>query len=249
MSGTNQKLASIETVVHEIRNLVKGLKCDKQPAGENKKAAIEHALAQTHHPVVAQIEPTPTPSDVSSKCQHQPAPKWKTRLELTALIFGIGYAIVTGLLWWDQHRNFKRDERAWIAIKEMQITQLSAGKVLMGEVRIVDTGRTPGVNATFPGGIQTSHSFEDALTQYAKLKQPFFYPSVLFPGIDQVLPSSTKETLDDGQVKAIEAGLLQVYLIGDIHYSDVFGCPHTTHYCGKYRFETKRFENCGMKAN
>lgn len=159
------------------------------------------------------------------------------------------YAAITFALWWDQRKNFQADERAWIAVKEMKITQLVAGKVLMGEVVIVDTGRTPGVDAAFPGGIQTGKSLEDAMGQYTRLKQPFFYPAVLFPGIDQILPSSTLETLDEGQVRVIEIGALQIYLIGDIRYNDVFGNLHTTHYCGKYRFEVGRFETCGMKAD
>ena len=172
------------------------------------------------------------------------------RVAFWTLISATIYAAITFGQWYELRKNFRVDERARVGIKSMRITQFSVGKAVMGDITVVNGGKTVAIDVTSPGGIVvTRNGVQGALDALRKLKQPFYSPTVLFPGIDQILPSTTFDGLDAIQAGEVLSGALQVFLIGDIHYSDVFGEAHTIRYCGHYRLETKRFENCGIKAD
>jgi hypothetical protein len=151
-----------------------------------------------------------------------------------------------------QQVSAQRDEeRARIEFSSMAITNLKPGEPLRCDVKIINSGKTLALDVVLPGTVQTSYiGLDDAIAQ-AKKSSSVPPPSsrALFPGIDVNIPSETTVPLTSTQVADIESGDLNVYLIGDITYRDIYKSGYRTHYCGRYVSTTKRFEDCGSDAN
>jgi hypothetical protein len=256
MSGVNQKLSSIETIVHEIRNLIKALKHDKYTSGEGDNAAKEDRLAHAQAPVVPKIEPTPIRSHKSHDCQYQSTPKWKARLEVAALLFGVGYAIVTGLLWWDQHQNFKIDERAWMINTEVVPSHrsannaavwLTAGEKAAFGVKFINSGKTPALNLnakftvkTFDRGVPFAPIYDDSPKPASSV--------ILAPGVTDEINTEPDDPISiivtDVLLQKLSRSDTTLRLYGEIEYSDIFKCRHKTTFCMYLSVDLASFKHC-----
>lgn len=72
----------------------------------------DRAIGQPGTP--PKVNPSPTDTPKSEQGRYKTVEWWKPRLEVVALMFGIGYAIVTYCMWRDSNANFRVDQRAWI---------------------------------------------------------------------------------------------------------------------------------------
>jgi hypothetical protein len=188
-------------------------------------------------------------SSAGDECRYSPPARWKRWLEAGALGAAILYSIVTAIQWSDFRHNFKIDERAWIGIKTIDLSEPSAGEALRCEIKMVNSGKTFALDITGPGFLQTSRiGLQDAIAS-AHVSNRIPYTHVLFPSIDENMPFKTDSPLTAEQASSVSLGTLQVYVFGDIYYRDIFGDRHVTHYCGHYVTTTKRFEDCGTSAN
>ena len=147
-------------------------------------------------------------------------------------------------------QSTRNDQRAWIAIESMGITQLEAGESLKAEIKIVDTGKTIALNVRHHGAIQTSlvpldiDKFEQSKDMPPQLSSNSI--GALFQNIDVIMSSETSVPINLKQVEAIKDRRLLVYLFGEINYDDIFRIPHTTQFCGMLVPATGRFESCAQ---
>jgi hypothetical protein len=142
------------------------------------------------------------------------------------------------------------DQRAWIAIESMDITQLEAHKPLTTEVRILNTGKTVALDLHYPGAVLASPVPLDIDTFEKSESMP--HTSVpltaggLFPNVGETIPAATSAPLTSEEAEAIKIGRMRVYDFGEISYKDIFHRAHTTQFCGVYVLATRKFEDCGQ---
>jgi hypothetical protein len=97
-------------------------------------------------PAVAQSEPQPVIEKTSQ--HHFKAPHWGWRvLEVSAVVAGVAYAIITYFMWRESHDNFVLEERAWLDASKVEIIgekvgNFHAGSPITAKVTLVNTGKT-----------------------------------------------------------------------------------------------------------
>ena len=86
----------------------------------------ENNTASRESTLLTQVPPAPSNSPQTQERWYKTLDGWKAALEIVAIPFAIGYAIVTGLQWYDLRHNFQVDERAWIKVETLYPPQPTA---------------------------------------------------------------------------------------------------------------------------
>jgi hypothetical protein len=92
---------------------------------EKHETSVSPQQASTQENDAAHRQPAPHPevppsqenSAQPKKPWYKTAQGWKTALELIAIPFAIGYAVITWLQWKDLRHNFEADQRSWLKIE------------------------------------------------------------------------------------------------------------------------------------
>jgi len=144
---------------------------------------------------------------------------------------------VTGLLWWDQHQNFKVDERAWVGIKDITVF----GEVknpLTVAVNTINSGKTPALEVHL-ADISAGNSETDRTVSGQSHET-----GAMTPGTNNVFYVDL--ALSDTMVKGLIAHTARIYVRGTIQYNDIFGEIHPTGFCAYYpsAVNLNNFFNC-----
>lgn len=134
------------------------------------------------------------------------------------------------------------EQRAWLGLQMVQLTQFQAGKNIAATAEFLNTGKSPAL------AIQTSFG----LTQLPiNQKPPFLYDFQIanwttgYPVAPQgrmqlyVTELGNRKVLSDEDKGRIERQQLIVWVWGTIRYKDIFGNTHNTRYCG-YTFDSAK---------
>ena len=167
-------------------------------------------------------------------------PRWKTALEITAIVFGIGYAVVTGLQWWDLRQNFKIDQRPWIGLTDEAVV-VTPDKI-DAEIKFVNSGKTPARN------VQKSVRIKISPLPLIKEPPAEDIQNLVFSGHTVLAPQGTVRVRGGTETEETESALILkeaaknyfplidtrkdiLYLFGELIYDDASGKHHTTKYC------------------
>lgn len=190
-------------------------------------------------PTVSKSMTSQLKTEDSQQFQYAP-PRWKTIIEVAAILFGIGYAIVTGLQWWDLRQNFKLDQRPWIGLSDEALV-LNSEKV-DAELKFTNSGKTPARN------VRKAVQIKIAPAPLMESPAEDDIRSLVFSGNTVLAPQATvtvrSGTETEGDQKAlilkdamkshfplIDSGKDILYLFGEIIYDDTLGRQRTTKYC------------------
>jgi len=131
------------------------------------------------------------------------------------------------------------DQRAWVGIKDITLLPLEEGKPLIAQIRISNSGRTFAREVRIPGmlifdasKIETDEAIKTAITHYQN--KPPAIMGVIFPNGEILQPCIVEGSINSASIEAILADKLNVYIIGEIQYLDVFGQHHTTTFFSRY---------------
>jgi hypothetical protein len=210
----------------------------RQPETKENDSSNENPSVKSDVSIIAKIMPTDLKPKKTNECQHNPTPWWKTIMEVAALCFGIGYAIVTGLQWWDLRQDFRIEQRAWINLSQIwpDMSQIKEGTNIIILVRPSNTGKTPAKRAGYRFKIVMPDSDQEVRFDYSGIITSGFNGlmppnatadiQVQMMGADHRPLLLTKEEADD-----LISGRRYVAIFGQGEFEDVFGNIHWWHYC------------------
>jgi hypothetical protein len=92
-------------------------KQEEKPVSQQRTPTEEDYAAGRKILPTPQIPTTSPKAKESNKCWYKTLAGWKIVIELIALPFAIGYAVVTYCEWKDLRHNFQADERAWVKVR------------------------------------------------------------------------------------------------------------------------------------
>jgi hypothetical protein len=149
--------------------------------------------------------------------------------------------------------NFHLEQRAWIGVKQIVVGPLNANEPLKIDVVLTNTGKTIGtVTSTISKVLPSFHEedidkFISSPEWMEKDRERRMTPprvTLVFPNFEFAFQILSPGPLYDWQAKSIQSGQIQIYVFGDIYYSDVFGRSHFTKFCGFYVPSAKMFGTC-----
>jgi hypothetical protein len=168
---------------------------------------------------------------------------WKTALEILAIPFAVGYAMVTYYQWQDLRRNFATEQRAWVFVQNGEINVHGAvGEMLATDLTVTNTGKTPAEHITGNVILTVLFGNEAIDTEYSDgyLQFPVSSGTVL-PNVPQkfritgvVKPKNGRSgnlIIDESFGQALNAGLARIVLYGRLDYLDVNGRQHWVTFC------------------
>ncbi len=242
----NRRLAKLEEKLHALEFEVGTLR-ENQVAGIAPRAATDNGTntAQQPSPFAPEVRSAPNNFLQSKRPWYQTLSGWKTTLELAAIPFAIGYAIVTFCQWKDLKRNFVSDERPWLKVVSLGEIQWKEGQPILYPVEVSNVGKTPakGIVATWQF---LEYQKQDAIQFPFEPNAPKmrFLTGVLFPS--DSTPPLNLGLLDRQQAKSmnflattltapfqdsINKGNSYLLLRITVEYKDSFGKDHWTHFC------------------
>jgi hypothetical protein len=184
----------------------------------------------------------------SKRSWYKTAKRWKTIVEMIAIPFAIGYAVVTYRQWRDLHHNFEVDERAWLYVSRSVLPKEPSEEDRHIQINafVANSGKTPAVAVGLKSGI----FLFDHDPPMADWKQIQLEPQgVLFPG--QTNGSFVRETQLYGapDVAIYKAKKARIYLRTCLVYTDAFNSAHFTESCMYHIFGQAPDEWIGCNGN
>ena len=144
-------------------------------------------------------------------------------------------------------RAFESEQRAWIAVKAVNIEPPNYGKSMKVDIVMLNCGKTPALNVRYPGIMIHRRGAPVSDVETIKSEYPIFddpnHPKtgVLFPNIEFFIPIKDEPMVTPDFIAALRRDDLQIYLIGVITYDDVFGREHQTRFFFRYLHAENRF--------
>lgn len=178
---------------------------------------------------LTQIDPSPQSTNKTKAKWYQSFKRWKSIVEFVGILFAIGYAIVTGLQWYELHHNFRVDERAWIGATSISgFPQI--GKQLLVTIMFKNTGKTPALKVfPFFNYQFVSKGDKFVFETHRKPGNQLIAPNVDIPGVIPVANAQTPFTqIDSLRLRSREKTL---YVYGQIWYQDIFHHDHWLKFC------------------
>jgi hypothetical protein len=139
------------------------------------------------------------------------------------------------------------DQRAWVGIDVVKMQDLKAGQPFFTSVRYKNTGKTFALNCRIASAITMSKVTISSADDIKKDNQSYrFAPGkgTLYPGANNFIPfpGGNVVIIDQAIIDKIAAGELIIYIVGEIHYDDIFGDHHVTQFFKRYVPEANAFE-------
>jgi hypothetical protein len=225
-----------------------GIHPAQYPEDKRDHGIASPVVALSVPPIQSDTQMTKQSSNDSSKGRRMRLESIKTILEIVAIPFAIGYAIITFLQWRDANRNFRIDQRPYVVVKGPgKLVDIKGDTPIFGSVPVINVGRTPAKKITtnialayFPGPkpgkpgdwVMRAEKdfldvqFEKLITSDIETRKEFVELSAendLAPNADFTSQNQYPLILNDTQVADItshdgKAGAL--FLIGLINYAD-----------------------------
>jgi hypothetical protein len=215
----------------------------KQRTEPQDAAAKKNDPAERKVLFVPEVKPTPSNSSESKKPWYKTLDGWKVRLELIAIPFVIGYAVITFFQWRDLRHNFEVDQRAWLKVDVGMPATLSQQAPVVVTVRYV--GKSPALKL-FGGVIvqvvdaKSAPAFPPGKAELRNVLVNMLFPSDLTTftsGRTPNNPDGTLRALIDDEMQGLAAGNTYLAAFGIIAYQDQFG-DHWTRFCTPKSYQT-----------
>ncbi|MGD0631922.1 MAG: hypothetical protein ABR987_21525 [Terracidiphilus sp.] len=122
LNALTKRVAELEKHVHVLRGVEgeqNGEAVSDSTTEDKKQNEMGHTtpVRPRRNPTKIQANnPKSNWSDSIKWWKSHPFEWWKLRLELLALLAGIGYAVVTYLQWRDLRHNFEAEQRSWLQV-------------------------------------------------------------------------------------------------------------------------------------
>ncbi len=158
---------------------------------------------------------------------------WKTLLEIIAIPFAIGYAIVTYFQWQELHRNFTLDERAWIQIKQIPGTTGLDFKYMSLPLELTNVGKSPARNVRILSRAEVLQRDKAPTFDYGKNDSQATVVGVLFQGSPQELDWQSAHPMTELQRISIMSGQNYFVYYVLVNWEDIFGQTHATRFCAR----------------
>jgi hypothetical protein len=210
-------------------------KHDRKTIGPQEAAAKKNPNVGGPPLIPSKIVPSKNGSDKPCHCRYEPTPRWKRWLEAIVALSVIAYAIITGFMWRDSHKNFVIDEQAWLSVESIPPGEIKEGTPIQAAVFIRDTGKTPAKKIASDWGIWIVRNTESVSFDYSQNHTMSFtgvlntnavsVVQVLKSG-DPLAPPVTKE-----QAESLLAGRMYLVVYGRVRYADIFGETHRVRFC------------------
>lgn len=190
---------------------------------------------------MTEVLPTATNTNKAKKPWYKTLEGWKARLEIAAIPFIIGYAVVTFFQWRDLRHNFEVDQRGWIKVNVDMPTALGPQSPVV--VGMQNVGKSPALELF--GGVvvqlvdaKSAPSFPSG-TQIRQFEASMLFPSepISFDsGRTPANPDGTLRPLDEREMGRLTSGNAYLAAFGVIAYKDQFG-DHWTRFCSSKSYQ------------
>jgi hypothetical protein len=246
----NGRVADLEKTIARIERKINHLESKIDAPREKNETGVSPQSAATQKDNAAERQalteskfpPSPPHSNQPNKPWYKTMEGWKPALELIAIPFAIGYAIVTWYQWRDLRRNFETDERAWIAVDllssapavgqplKIVLTMSNTGKTFARQVQLCDIQDDAAVGSmTFPQRTADPPDFRECS------QSDWIGPSIIAPDSHSTHSSfrlgANDAGLDAASVEALNDGRFPVWDYGQIRYMDIFQKEHWITFC------------------
>ena len=221
-----QRITALEKLVHDLRDAPRqqdqtGIRPESYTTKESYPG-----IGQTS--AIPHIDPTPRTTNKSKHPSYKTIEWWKPRLEILALFFGMGYAVVTYFQWRDLRRNFEADQRAWLGETGTKF-DLRIGAIPQISTTFTNTGKTPAFHVRTQVVSHAFRSDESFSTTY--LPGIVGSDSVVFPGAQITTSPIPLAVVTPDTLNMLTSGQRKVMFYGCVLYDDAFGRPHHSHFC------------------
>jgi hypothetical protein len=222
------------------QNKAKSVPVNNDADQKNDGAYVDHVIAP-------QIPPTPRHSENAQKGSGNSVPRWRRFLNDTALIAGIGYAIVTYFMWTDSRHNFATDQRAWIMLESLS-GNMELDKQYIVWVSFKNFGRTPAIHESLMARMQLlapnqAPDFRELepVNVIANIapNQPFAAP---------IKPEAT-DPIGTQQLAVINSGQGIENIFGRVDYRFIFGVQHWSQFCYYLERDARTYSLCAGGLN
>lgn len=211
------------------------LQQDKTGTSPQDTATQKDNAASGEPAAIPKVDPAPSNTDQSKHPWYKTVQGWKSLLEVVAIPFAIGYAVVTFQQWHDLRHNFEVEERAWLKIDYAVPDNITSNAAV--EIRITNIGKSValrGVADTMLEIVDSKNdpSFEPVAYHYKTSLPP------LFPADKQTFtvtrtpnnPDGSPRPLTGTELQGLTTGHSYLAVYGRVVYLDQFGM-HWTRYC------------------
>src|SRR5690242_15697621 len=110
IKNLNNRVSNIEKALHKLESCAPWEQ-HRAGIGPQAKPHKEDDSAGRKSPAVPQVKPAPRDTDKTKQPWYKTLNGWKAALEVIAIPFAVGYALVTWLQWRDLRHNFEIDQR------------------------------------------------------------------------------------------------------------------------------------------
>src|SRR3984893_10945260 len=205
-----------------------------------------------HNPDASANPPAPpiaSEDDNAYKKRQENRDRWKLRVEIATALIILAYTVISILLWIanrhaneDANRNFRRDERAWMAFSfAAGNLTFTIGKTFLVPTDLLNTGKTTAKNGEGNIVVQMVETGEDLAFSYTpghanyRVQAGTIFPgghiTESFEGIRHGTDQAEAIVITKPLFQDIISGRSLVVVHGKITYRDVFGTEHWTTYC------------------
>jgi hypothetical protein len=144
----NKRITKLEVRVGHLED--QNTPRQEDVVGEGLQGARTEQANSTHGqaPLVQKIPSTPPTSNQPQKSWYKTLSGWKTVLEIVAIPFAVGYAVVTYYQWRDAQNSFRISERAWLFPEANNFYISTDGNNPAALAIFKNTGHTPAFDVT-----------------------------------------------------------------------------------------------------
>lgn len=235
----NKRVTKLEERINHLEHQSAPRQEDKETNQPQQTASEKDDSAKGKVSLPRDIPPSPTNTKKPQKPWYKTPDGWKTAVELVAIPFAIGYAVVTYYEWKDLRHNFTIEQRSWLkATLDWSKFQTDNSVPIV----IANFGKSPAVNPRIMGKMEILDA--DSLPTFIWKLTPHSVDqeSLIFPGDPRfafgaaMLEKTSKEDrytfrrLTPDEALRLANGKSYVIVWGFIIYDDSFG-NHWTRFC------------------
>lgn len=234
-----QRFAKIEKRIHEIEHLLNApWKQDATGEGPQHAPSKQSDPTLGHSSSIKQVPSTPADTSKPKQSWYKTLDGWKTVFELIAIPFAIGYAVVTYGQWRDLRANFKVDQRAWLTVARLELSEeADSVKEIHVGFWIQNSGKSPAMDVS-PKSRLLLWQTDPEPTGDVVVATPKLSIGIVAPGTNSPRADTDRWTPTQPAVNSYKQKATRLYVQGRIEYSDIFKSPHWTDLCAYHVFGT-----------
>jgi hypothetical protein len=250
----NKRVTKLEGRVGHLEDLNTPGQENETPDSPENHSTEEGYTAPRQQPSVSKIPSPPNNSRQPKQRWYKTMRGWKVVLEIIAIPFALGYAVITYFQWRDLRHNFEAEQRAWLKVET--IVPFEVHESMQTNVIITNVGKSPALRSAVDASYQVLDS-KRAPTFYPDKGRFAAFANMIFPMDHADFSTGTMPFNDDGTARNLSSAEIAALLSGDsymaiwgvVSYIDQFGL-HWTRFCswksyqqGPHDFEARACTN------